>query len=145
MTTSQFDVPCTGCGQLIYTTLDAVQHAGCHQAGDLADGPTCGHLRPILRIAGVDLPVLSCIRAPGHLENLHRGVDGSEWSESVPAWWDGLNDQVGDILAALIRRGGSDVAEIADDDLKRADGEVVRIQHDEDGCVRVEITTEVPE
>lgn len=145
MTTSQFDLACAGCGQSIHTTLDAVQHADCHQAGDLADGVRCGHLRPILRIAGVDLPVLACIRAAGHEENLHRGVDGSEWSESIPDWWVEANDQVGDILAALIRRGGSDVAEIADDDLKRAADEVVRIQYDEDGCARVEITTKVPE
>lgn len=145
MTAQQFDLACTGCGDPTHTTLDAVQHADCHQAGDLAGGPTCGHLRPLLRIAGVDLPTLSCIRAVGHAENLHRGVDGSEWSESIPDWWDEANEQVGDVLAALIRRGGSDVAEIADDDLKRADGEGVRIQRDEDGCVRVEITTEVPE
>lgn len=144
MTGPQIDLACAGCGQPIHTTLDAIQHADCHQAGDLASGATCGHLRPVLRLAGVDLPVLSCVRPPAHEENLHRGVDGSEWSESVPAWWDGLNDQVGDILAALIRRGGSNVAEIADDDLKRSDDEVVRIQYDEDGCARVEITTEVP-
>lgn len=146
MTTQQWDLKCAGCGQPIHTTLDAVQHAGCHQAGDLSEGPRCGHLRPILRLAGVDLPTLSCIRATGHAENLHRGVDGSEWSESIPDWWAEANDQVGDILAALIRRTGGDRVELADDELaKRGPDEMVRFQYDEDGCTLVEITTEVPE
>jgi hypothetical protein len=146
VTTSQFDVPCTGCGQLIYTTLDAVQHADCHHAGDLADGPTCGHLRPILRIAGVDLPTLSCVRAPGHAENLHRGADGSEWADAVPDWFEQTQQKLGDILAALIRRTGADRVELADDELaKREPDEMVRYQYDDDGCALVEITTEVPE
>jgi hypothetical protein len=136
---------CAGCGGAIRSLGDAVEHADCHRVGEIADGALCGQERPLLRLAGVDLPQIPCIRPAGHAENVHRGVDGSEWSESIPDWWDEANQQVGDILAALIRRGGSDVAEIADDDLKRADGEVVRIQYDDDGCARVEITTEVPE
>lgn len=136
---------CAGCGGAIRTTSDAVEHAGCHLTGDAAETALCGQERPLLRLAGVDLPQIPCVRPGGHAENLHRGADGSEWAESIPDWWNDLNDQIGDILAALIRRGGSDVAEIADDDLKRADGEVVRIQHDDDGCARIEITTEVPE
>ncbi len=134
---------CHGCGGEIRTTADAAEHAGCHLAGDLAEGPLCGQQRPLFRIAGVDLPLLPCVRPAGHGEGRHRAADGSEWADTVPDWWEDAQEQIGDILAALIRRGGSDVAEIADDDLRRADGEVVRIQYD-DGCARVEITTEVP-
>lgn len=135
---------CAGCGGAIRTTNDAVEHAGCHLAGNLAEGPQCGQQRPLFRIAGVDLPLLPCVRPAGHSEGPHRGADGSEWADMVPNWWEEAQQQVGDILAALIRRTGADRVELADDELaKRRPCESVRFQYDEDGCALVEIV-EVP-
>lgn len=136
---------CAGCGGAIRTTSDAVEHAGCHLTGDAAETALCGQERPLLRLAGVDLPQVPCVRPAGHAENLHRGADGSEWADAVPDWFEQAQQRLGDILAALIRRTGGDRVELADDELaKRQPEEMVRYQYDDDGCVRVEITTEVP-
>lgn len=62
----------------------------------------------------------------------------------MSAWRELVDEQVADVLAALIRRTGGDMVELSDGEIaKRAPGEVVEIRYDEDGCVRVEITREV--
>lgn len=53
-------------------------------------------------------------------------------------------DLLGDILAALIHRTGYTVVEFSDSELARTDRKHLNITTDDDGCARVEITTEVP-
>jgi hypothetical protein len=137
-------VECAACHGPIRSLADAVEHADCHRAGELDNEPRCGETRPLLRLAGVDLPLIPCVRPVDHVDRPHRGADGSEWTVVVPEWWELVERDFADVLAALIRRTGGDRVELAADEIaKRGPDEVVRYEFDDDRGVLVEIIREM--
>lgn len=65
--------------------------------------------------------------------------------DPVPAWWHEEGERVADLFAALIRRIGADAVEFDSSELAgRGPDEVVTFRYDDEGCARIEVTTEVP-
>jgi hypothetical protein len=57
----------------------------------------------------------------------------------------GFVDVLSDVVTALIRRTGSNVIELPDSERRADERRNIQITTDDDGCLRVEITTEVSE